>query len=543
MLAAETPAGQVYAAVEPSMKGDITVYTTIADNKIVGLDVIDDVDSTVIRDAAIDGITTTVVKHQSVAVDAVAGATVTSAAILSGVRDAIEAAGLDTSSFEKAPTVERKKEKPREEFDLVVVGSGMAGLSAAIEAAHNGASVLVLEKLAYTGGSTRACGGGIWAMGSRANEIGGQDCSLEDYASFMTDWSAPTELNQDLLAAIHDASGPTFDYLIEWGLPVAQAKWSLGNKASQIPCFSATAGIGSEWETGESGIADYMEARAKLEGAEIRLNSKVAGLVAEDGAVKGVQVEDLDSTYEVFAGSVILASGGFTRSAELIERYAPDYSDAFAFTGAGSTGDGIMMAEPLGAQIVGIGMMGLSGINPNLGYYYRFGSLVNACQMTVNAEGVTFMDGAFYGNTLKLLLDQTNSCGYGICDGANDSFDRLEDATAAGLVRKYDTLEELASGEGINAEALSATAKEKGVSQPPFYCVVRKPLFIGSIPGLKVGASCEVLDESDKPVAGLYAAGEIMFGNVFSNSYPCSGTGVGTSCYTGAIAAKAALGL
>ena len=543
-LAAESAEGQTYAVTEASMKGDVTVYTTVRDGKITAVEVLDDVDTPVIRDAAIEKVCADVVEAQSVNVDAATGATVTSMAILAGVSDAIKAAGLDEKDFQATPAATELAQGEAEDTDVVVVGSGASGLAAAIEAGRSGAKVVVLEKLAYIGGSTRVCGGGLWTMGSDANERAGQDCSLEDYVSFMSDWSAPTQLNEDLLANIREVSGATFDYLYDWGLPVAASSWTLGNPKAQLPCFWSTAGIGSDWETGNSGVADFLCTRAKQDGADVRTLSKVTGLIVENGRVRGVQVEDAEKAYEIHADKVRLCCGGFTRNTDLIEQYAPDYADAFAFTGAGSTGDGITMTQELGTQVVGSGMMGRFGLNPGLGYYGKYGNLVWQTPVTVNAEGKTFgMEDAFYGKTLKMLLDQTDACGYGIADATSTCADRFEDAVEAGYARSYDSVEALATGEGIDADELAKSLAGAGVSEAPFYVVTKKPLFIGSIPGLKVSDTCEVLGEGDKPIEGLYAAGELIFGNVFDNAYPCSGTGVGTSCYTGTIAAKAALGL
>ena len=543
--AADAPDGaQVFAATAPSMKGDIAVFVTVDNGAIADIKAVDDVDTDGIWQAAAESVPARIVEQQNVEVDAAAGATMTSMAIKNGVTAALEAAGLDISPFQKGSDAASEKTAGEDEqYDLVVVGSGMAGLAAADVAGRAGAKVLVLEKLSYVGGSTRVCGGGLWAMGSSVNERIGADCSAEDYIAFMSDWSAPAELNVGLMNNIHDVSGEAFDYLYDWGLPVTALGWSLGNPDAQLTTFWSTAGVGSPWETGESGIADFMVMRAQQDGAEIRLDSKATGLVVEGGAVVGVTVEDLASTYTVRASAVILACGGFTRNADLIAQYAPDYADAFAFTGAGSTGDGLTMTADLGVQVVGAGMMGLFGLNPNFGYYGSIGNLVWQTPITVNAEGRLFgMEEAFYGQTLKLLLDQTGACGYGICDATTPLTDRFEQAVEGGYAGKYDTLEELAADQGIDAEALAATCAEAGVATAPFYCVVKRPLFIGSIPGLKVDASCAVLDADDAPIPGLYAAGELIFGNVFGNAYPCSGTGVGTSCYTGVIAANAALG-
>ena len=546
-------AEQVWVATEPSMKGDITVVTTIRDGQIAEVRVLDEVDTDGIRQTAIADVPQRIVAQQNVEVDATTGATMTSLAIKAGVSDAVEAAGLALSDFQRggdALDTSAKATGADEDYDLVIVGSGMAGLSAAVNAgratkADDGTptlKILVLEKNAYTGGSFRVCGGGIWSMGSGANEIAGQDCSAEDYVSFMSDWSAPTKLNVDLLRNIHDIAGETFDYIYNWGFPVRVGGWTLGNPDAQLPCFWSTAEVGALWENGESGVADFMTTRATQDGAEIRTNSKVTGLVVEDGAVTGVQVEDLTSTYTVHAKKVVLACGGFTRNLDLIDAYAPDYANAFAFTGAGSTGDGITMTADLGTQVVGEGMMGLVGLNPSLGYYGPLGSAGNLTPVNVNAEGTSFgIEKFFYGKTLKLLLDQTGSCCYGIADSASPFKERFDALVEAGLAKTYDTLDELADNEGIDGTALKTTCRDAGVTTAPFYCVVKRPLFIGSIPGLKVNADCEVLGKGDEPIQNLCAAGELIFGNVFANAYPCSGTGVGTSCYTGAIAARTCL--
>ncbi len=538
-------ASGTYAASAMGMKGNLTACVTIEDAAITKVEVLDTVDTPVIRDAAIDSICTRIVEQQNIEVDTVTGATMTSMGILSAVTTALTDAGVDTAPFKKGSDAAKEKAKGKtEDFDLVIVGSGMAGLNAAVSALHANETlkVLVLEKQAYTGGSTRVCGGGIWAVNAPVNAVAGQDSTKEQYISFMEKRSQTTELNTALMGNVYDASSPAFTYLNDWGLPISALLWNLGHPDCQLPCFDSTANMNADWETGNSGLADFMTKLAANQGVEVRLNSKVTKLNAANNVVSGVEVEDLESTYTVNAKKVILATGGFTRNADLIAKYAPEYKNAFAFTGSGSTGDGIVLTESLNTKVVGSGMMGLSGVNPSLGYYGPFGSLVWSAQFTINADGKDFgMKGTFYGDTLKLLLDQPKSCGYGIYDASNSNVERLEAGMEAGIVSKYETLAELAAGQGIVEAGLVEMAKNNKVSTAPFYCIVRKPLFIGSIPGLAVSEQCEVLDGSGAPIGNLYGAGELIYGNVFSRSYPASGTGVATSCYTGAIAAQAAL--
>ncbi len=537
---------RAYVAVEPSMKGDVTVVTAFEGDEIAAVYVVDEVDSTVIRDVAIADVCQRIVEGQNTDIDATAGATLTSNAILMGVREAVEAAGLEPSAFEKGSDSLASSDKKQGEdqfYDVVIAGSGMAGLTASIALARAGKRVLVLEKLAYTGGSTRLCGGGLWAMGTDLNKRIGQDCSLEDYQALMSGWSV-SELNYDLMANIRQASSEIFDYLYDWGLPVHATEWSCARpEAAMLPIFWSTANIGMTYEDGESGLSDFMATRARLDGAEIRVNSKVTGLIVEDGVVVGVHVEDLGSVYDVRAGSVLLCTGGFTRNPDMVEKYAPECAASFPFTGAGSTGDGITMTEGLGVTVTGTGMMGLYGLNPNLGYYGPVGNMIWRSQVTVNAEGEPFgVEEGFYGMNYVNMLEQTGSVGYGIYDASNEWVEGVENAVAKGCGTKYDTLEELAADMGIDAVNLAATCAERGVSEAPFYCIVKRTLFTGSIPALKVSAHCEVLGEGDEPIPGLYAAGELIFGNIFDHAYPNSGSGVSNACYTGYVAGKAVLG-
>ena len=119
--------------------------------------------------------------------------------------------------------------------------------------------------------------------------------------------------------------------------------------------------------------------------------------------------------------------------------------------------------------------------------------------------------------------------------------DRLENAVNEGAAKKCDTLKALAEAMKIDADALAATAQEMGLAEGPYYAMTIRPLFIGSIPGLKVDGACRVLNSADEAIGNLYACGELIFGNVFAGQYPASGTGMGVSAYTGAIAANGAV--
>lgn len=526
------------------MKHQITVEVDMEGETIAAVRVVECEDTATIKDAAIESVPARIVEQQNIDVDVVAGATMTSFGIRNAVKNALESAGIDVAPYKKgSDAVAEKAEAEAEEYDVVIVGGGIAGMSAAIQAKRDGIErVLVLEKEGYTGGSSLVCGGGIWVENTAINEEIGVNASMEDFIAFFKTRSEDKPLNEALLTNVYNTVGDVATFITENGLPYVTETWSLGHPDSQLPVIWSVHNTEYPWESGESGYFNAVADMAAAQGAEIRVNSKVTGLVYEGNTVTGVTVEDLTSTYTVNAKKVILATGGFIRNKDMIAEYAPEFANAFAMTGAGSTGDGITMTKELGAQVVGEGMMGLMGTNMQYGYYGPIGNLVWLTKMIVNKEGVTFgMDTAFYSETLALLLSQTDSMGIGIFDGTTELTERLDMAVNAGVAKRFDTLEALAEGYGIDAEALKATAAEHELADGPYYGLPIKPLFIGSIPGLKVDADCRVLNAEDQPIENLLAAGELIFGNLFAVRYPASGTGIGMSTYSGALAAKTAL--
>ena len=522
------------------MRAPIVVDVMVEKGEIKTVTVVQNEDSPVISDAAVNSVPQRICAQQNIEVDKVSGATITSFAIKAAVANALTEAGAVLGPYKKgSDAVKKEEKKTAEDFDVVIVGGGLAGVSAAIEFARNSnLSVVVLEKEAYTGGSARVCGGGMWVVNSEMNKKVKLDSTKEELIAFYEKRSKGAPLNKKLIANIYDKSAYVFDYFLEGGLPVSEERWYLAHPDSKLPVLDSLNNNTYPWETGDSGLFHAVEKIAEGLGVKIRLNSKVTELVTEGGAVTGVKVEDETSKYTLNAKKVILASGGFSRNSELIKKYAPDYTAAFPFTCAGSTGDGFMLTEKLGVQIVGNGMMGLSGTNPSYGYYGQIGSLVFAAKAVVNKEGKDFgLKKAFYADGLKLIIDQTDSMSIGIYESTEKTAERLEKALEAGVAKKFDTLEALAASYGIDEAEFKRTAEANDIKTGPFYGIVIKPLLIGSIPGIKVDENCRVLDAQNQAIKNLFACGELIFGNVFSGAYVSSGSGVGISAYTGAIAA------
>ena len=205
-------------------------------------------------------------------------------------------------------------------------------------------------------------------------------------------------------------------------------------------------------------------------------------------------------------------------------------------------GDGHKWAVELGGEVFGTGMMGLQGFNLNIGYYGEVGTLSGNPDLIVNLDTERFeFASLFYGYKLKQLLDQPDSQAVGIYGTTEERQEALEKGVTMGWIKKFDTMEDLAAEFKLDTEKLESAAAEAELAGAPYYAATIRPLFIGSIPGLRVDANCRVLANGE-PIENLYAAGELIFSNVFQDHYPASGSGMGTSTYTGAIAADTAIG-
>ena len=541
---AESAVSGTFTGTARAMKGDLTVEVDLDNGTITDVRVVDTVDTLGIKDAAIASVPKRIVEQQNIDVDAVTGATMTSFGIKGAVKAALTEAGVDLAQYQKgSDAVTEKQEAETQTADIVIVGSGISGLSASIEAKRTNPdlNVVVLERNAYTGGSSRVCGGGIWVVGSEHNKEVEIDPTLDEFIDFFQTQSGENaELNTELMTNIYNISAKVFDYFHENGLPTDPAGVSLGHPDSKLPVFWST--FNKVGRGGESQYVDYVQKMAEALDVDIRLENKVLSLVTDGKTVTGVQVETPDSFYQLNASKVILCTGGFTQNRDLIGEYAPDYLGSLQFTGPGGKGDGHKWAVELGGEVFGTGMMGLQGFNLNIGYYGEVGTLSGNPDLIVNLDTERFeFASLFYGYKLKQLLDQPDSQAVGIYGTTEERQEALEKGVTMGWIKKFDTMEDLAAEFKLDTEKLESAAAEAELAGAPYYAATIRPLFIGSIPGLRVDANCRVLANGE-PIENLYAAGELIFSNVFQDHYPASGSGMGTSTYTGAIAADTAIG-
>lgn len=552
-----------YSSTVPSMKGDMTVNVTVDKDTIKKIE-IDTVDTKQVVGAVVNDLIPAIIEKQSINLDSITGATISSAALKSGTKNCLTEAGADVDSFFNEDFSVKKTKGTTEEETVVVVGSGAAGLSTAIQLAKSGVeNIVVLEKLGYYGGTTGHSSGGVWVVGgSEFNKMTGYDFTPDELVEHMyaTTGAKKGTLNEGLIRNIANVSSDVFTEYVKLGAPWDLTRYTFGDSLNEMPVSWVSSFYDTPWESGAGiTLVDFLIKTAKDNGVEVRLNSKVTKLLSKDNIVTGVVVEDLEKEYEINAKKVVLATGGFQRNSELVKELAADYVDMIPFTGAGSTGDGIIMASELGAETVGNGIGGARGLDGRYGYQGPLGVLVWTVGPLVNKEGVRFASETdHYSFSPKQLVSQPEAISFGITDSTNQMVDYLEKAVDLGYVVKADTLEKLAEQMGVNSDAFVKTingynaASEAGVDdqdfgvknsalvpvlKAPFYAVRTKAVTSFSLAGLKTNEFCEILKEDGQPIPNLYGAGELICGNLFYGTYSGSGSQIGSAIYEGRIIA------
>lgn len=554
-----------YTGTAAGMWGDVTVEVTLDDKAITGVALTEHGETKHIAQAAIDEMSQRMVEEQTYKVDAATGATVTSLGIRMAAQKALESAGA-LEAFSGEPAAKERTQGEAESYDLVIVGGGGSGLTAAAYASAAGVkSVLVLEKMSWAGGSTSVSGGGSIVGGSRYNELAGVDYSTKEYLDFFKNAAEHAEnrpedmwINEALVEKIGANAGETFDTFMDNGFPLPEKFWEnpanttlwaeWGKEGRGLLCFT-----GNSSDLYNGWLPKYAEGK----GAEIRLNSAVTELIVENGAVTGVKVEGPDSTYTVNAKKVILACGGMEANAELVAQYAPEASGMGIYAAAGNTGDFIALTEELSPSITGYGSVGQAG--PYRGRAGAGASMMGLSLM-VNSEGDRFTneDIKYYYRARKVNA-QPGNFAWGVADSNNPFVPSLEEDLKAGVGFKADTLEELAEKMEVPVEKLLAAQAEVhaeyeadpdplnrplgacakyDVSQGPFYAQKIYPLLMFTLTGLELDKNCRVINDNGETIPNLYAVGEIAFGNCFFDEYVCGGCAIQIAVNTGRIAGE-----
>ncbi len=543
---AEIAEDAVYTGTAQGNNGEVTVEVTYADGSITAIEVVSHSETAGISDHAISDMPGRIVEAQSLAVDTISGATVTSNAILTAVESALADAGIDVDPFKAAPEKAQLVQGEAEETDVVIVGAGISGIMAAFELQEDYPDIqfIQVEKLDYVTGSVPGSGGAIAGISSQYHERDNVSFTTQDVVDLFT-YTSGTEVNEDFVKAVFEKSDVLLERLISYGTPFT-TETEATSKYSDAVYAIRTENRGSSFS---QFLNTYVEGKYDL-----RMGTAAEELIVEDGAVKGIIVADNEKRYEIRAKAVLLATGGFGNNPELMEEYLPLFADGFSSANPGATGDGILMTRQFNTKVVGDGSMG-SIVAPD-------GSNLIPSNFLVNKEGKRFVGEAEPKYVIqRACSQQTDHETFLIMDSSYEDVDVIKEKTEKGYLKQYDTIEELAADNGIDVQALQATIdayntaaaagepipadeyslpadKATIIETAPFYLEKVTLRYFGTIPGIEVNNNCQVLDGDGNVVEGLYASGELVAGNAFTRQYPGVGIGISFAANSGSYAVE-----
>ena len=552
-----------YEAEGTGIGGAVKVAVTVSETAIEKVEVLAHSETAGICDPAIERIPAAIAEKQSLAVDTVAGATITSKAILSAAEAALTAAGADIDAL-KTPVAEEVAEGRTIEktVDVVVLGAGGAGVAAAIEAVDAGASVALLEKMPQIGGTTATSQGMIGAYESKfTKELGVHYTFEEMYGNLMS--NASYRLDPELTAVTIEKSGETIDWMADrLGMNFYDVIVGYGPLQMMHLVEGAGGAMKTAMETALAGSSvDLMlETRA----TEILMN--------EDGSVKGVKATCGADTVIVYAKAVVVATGGYANNPELTARLDPEKAGTWGIGFPGATGDGIIMASNVGAALTHTGDM-MCVLKD-----YEIMSEHNGTSATANvssfisrnntvllaANGKRFVDEKDIGYmTQKLnspVFDQMHRDGLGYVWAVSDKASLEAKGVKRGLEMEFitaDTFEELAEKMGLDVATVVETLTNYNAycetgHDPEFgrlllekleapYCAVKVvPCEIITYGGIARNVNAEVIRADGTVIPGLYTAGEASANSAYMGFTLTNAYGWGRIAGAGAAAFAAA---
>lgn len=481
------------------------IQVTFDEKSITAIELGENEETPGVGDVAMEAMRSAILEHQSLNVDTTSGATISGLFLRNAVKEAVAAAGGDPDQMQTPTQAEDTAPLPDETVDVVVVGSGGAGMAAAANAAELGMSVLLVEQLGILGGSS------------------GRAALIFDYDPE----TAYTKLSRPF-ASDYEEAMYNDEYVHNFSNEILNNYHWLEEKGVKFSTTGERNGVNII-----RGLAGHLDTA----GVEYRLNTKAMEIVMDGGRAVGITAQAPNgTTYTIHADSVIIATGGFFAGKEMVKQYLPQYADLPTDISMGADGSGMQMVEAVGGVL---SQMDAAGTHAVCGLYNGVSrSLTLPCNtsgcIVVNSAGERFANEAVGHAPLGAAVRAQDGDVFAILDQA--IMDRPEiknDHGLSNILAMYevaDTLEELAQKLGINPAGLVKTVEEYGsyvqsgedlafgkskdiltsdFSSGPYYGVKAVSETHTNYGGVVTDIYSRALKADGTPIPGLYAAGEV----------------------------------
>lgn len=502
-------------------KDGIVLDVEITNNKIVDVKVKRAKESE-FATSAIQKIAKKVIATQSLDVDGVSGASLTSEGTKEAIEEAVKKSGvtLTAVTLQNTKAVELPKEA-----DVVVIGAGGAGLTSAIAAYEKGAKVILIEKTELLGGNTNYATAGLNAAGTKIQEnLGIKDSPELFYEDTMK--GGKNKNNKELVRVLVNNSSAIVDWLTERGADLSELTSTGGQSVKRTHRPTGGSAVGPN-------IVAALSKTAESEKIDIRKGTKAIALVKAKNRIVGVKVREIDGKeYTIKAKAVIVATGGFGANAKMVEKYNPKLKGFGSTNNPAIVGDGIIMVEKVGGALVD-----MSEIQTHPTVVHNKTNMITEAvrgegAILVNRDGKRFIDELETRDVVsKAILNQKGKSAFLIFDEGI----RTKLKAADGYVKKgfavEGTLEEIATKIGTDTKTLEATLNKyneavrnkvdsefnkktlpKELTGTKYYAIEVSPAVHHTMGGVRINTNAEVLGKNGRPIKGLYAAGEVTGG-------------------------------
>lgn len=554
--------------------GEVSVTITLTDGVITGCEIVGDSETEGIGSVIVENAPEEIVSGNKGAIDVVSGATITSNAVNEALAAALAAAGLDAADFTGSGDAAAAEDRAVD-TDIVIVGAGGAGMTAAIAAANEGKNVVIVESQAMVGGNSVRATGGMNAADTPAQdenefaESAGVEKTLETAAS---EWAG----NEAITALADTVAGQWAEYqanpvgyfdsveLMELDTLIgghgindpalvetlcsnsADAVAWLGEQGIELSSVGAAGGASVKRihrPVDDQGlvisVGSYMipllQAKCEELGVEFIMNTTANEILTDaNGAAVGIAATDKNgAAVTVNAKAVILATGGFGANLDMVVEYKPDLAGFMTTNAPGAQGQGIDMAVAIGAGTVDMDQIQIHPtVEANTAALITEG-LRGDGAILVNAEGNRFTDEVGTRDVVSAAeIAQTGSYSWLVIDQAMaDASSVIQGYIKNGYTVTGETYEELAEAMGVDAAAFAATmdkwnaAVAAGVDEEfgrtsfanpldtaPYYAIKVTAGIHHTMGGLTINPQTQVLAGDGTVIDGLYAAGEVTGG-------------------------------
>ena len=547
-----------FTGTAKGMGGDVTVTLTLTDGKITGCTAEGKDETPGIGTMALEQLPGAIAESGSIAVDGVATATITSDAIKEAAAAALVAAGLNADDYKtevKADTT--KAEDSTIDADVAIVGAGGAGMTAAITAAAEGKSVVILESQPMVGGnSVRGESAGVEKTLKTAAEKYADNATItalaktvsEQWAAYQADpkgYFDSVELMEldtmiggkgindpALVETLCSNSADAIDWLDEHGITLHSVSSFGGASVKRIhrpvDAEGKTLSVGSY-------MIPLLQENCDKAGVQTLLNTTATELLTDaNGAVVGVKATgSTGETITVNAKAVVLTTGGFGANLDMVTEYKPELKGFMTTNAAGAQGQGIEMATAVGADTVDMDQIQIHPtVEANTAALITEG-LRGDGAVLINAEGKRFIDEVGTRDVVSAAeIAQTGSYSWLVVDQAMvDASSVIQGYIKKGYTVTGQTYEELAKAMGVDEATFAETMKTwngyveakndpdfgrtsfaKALDTAPYYAIKVTAGVHHTMGGLKINTNTEVLKADGSVIPGLFAAGEVTGG-------------------------------